>query len=247
MVTPDITGYHNGRLFYRINADETERKYRGGGIIYLRNLRGKFFLNDGSTLNFTTELGSFDVDTKLLVVDKPIHMQLVRSDDITYIELKDGYIDAAKNKIYTDKPVTITNKSIDIAADGFVATDQGEVITFSGHVVTKFKEPKQGVIHSDALDILHSKQQFVWRKNVVAEQDQNVVKCNKMVADYDKQTSQVRYINAYGNVRLMKGKDLAEGCHLSVDLKNNISSIGKCDNVKGSEQASVLLYDTKKF
>ena len=97
----------------------------------LHQIQAKIQMEDKSTVNITSNSGTYDMKSEMLTLTESVH--LVSSTGYE-VRLSDAVIDVHKGNVNTDKPVWVKLTNGVINAKRLEVADGGDLIRFSGGV-----------------------------------------------------------------------------------------------------------------
>ncbi len=136
---PRMTGYRNDGRAYSVSADGGVQDVKKPNLIDLTGIRAKFAMADKSNAALVAPMGHYDAKTNLMLLSGGIKLK----DDAGYrLHMQDAEVDLKTSAVDSNHPARLTTSTGSINADSLHVTQNGNVISFVGHVVS-IMQPQQ--------------------------------------------------------------------------------------------------------
>jgi lipopolysaccharide export system protein LptC len=135
MGRPKLTGVRRDGRAYTVNADKAIQDVKRPNFVELRGIDGDLGMADNTTLHIAAAVGFYDNGKQTLDLSQDVRIHSSSYD----VRLASAHIDFKASSFQSDDPVNVVTASgATIAADSALARDNGEELTFSGHVRSTF-------------------------------------------------------------------------------------------------------------
>jgi lipopolysaccharide export system protein LptC len=136
MGRPKLTGVRQDGRAYVVNAAKAIQDVTRPTMVELRQIDGELGMADNQTVHITAAVGFYDSVKQTLDVSQDVRIHNANYD----VRLDSANVDF-KNGVYkSDKPVTVVmSNGTTISGDSALARNNGEELTFAGHVRSLFK------------------------------------------------------------------------------------------------------------
>jgi lipopolysaccharide export system protein LptC len=136
MGKPKLTGVRQDGRAYVVNAAKAIQDVTRPTMVELREIDGELGMADNQTVHITAAIGFYDSVKQTLDVSQDVRIHNANYD----VRLDSASVDF-KNGVYkSDKPVTVVmSNGTTISGDSALARNNGEELTFDGHVRSLFK------------------------------------------------------------------------------------------------------------
>ena len=131
MQQPRLAGFTVDSRPYEFTAKSAEQDITKPDLMELHQIQAKIQMEDKSTVNITSNSGTYDMKSEMLALTESVH--LVSSTGYE-VRLRDAVIDVHKGNVDTDKPVWVKLTNGVITAKRLEVADGGDLIRFSGGV-----------------------------------------------------------------------------------------------------------------
>ncbi len=131
MQQPRLAGFTVDSRPYEFTAKSAEQDITKPDLMELHQIQAKIQMEDKSTVNITSNSGTYDMKSEMLTLTESVH--LVSSTGYE-VRLRDAVIDVHKGNVNTDKPVWVKLTNGVITAKRLEVADGGDLIRFSGGV-----------------------------------------------------------------------------------------------------------------
>jgi lipopolysaccharide export system protein LptC len=139
MQQPRLAGYTAASRPYEFTAKTAAQEITRPDLMELQDIQAKVEMEDNSTVNVTSNSGTYDMKADLLTLIDNVH--LVSSTGYE-VRLSEAAIDVHKGHVMSEKPVWVKLLNGFINAKHMEVSDSGDVIRFTGGVaVTMHPEP----------------------------------------------------------------------------------------------------------
>jgi lipopolysaccharide export system protein LptC len=135
MGRPKLTGFRRDGRAYVVNAAKAIQDVTRPTLVELRGVDGDLGIGDDGLLHIAAAVGLYDSANQSLDLSQDVRIHN-SSYDVT---LRSATIDFKSGVYRSGEPVTVvTTNGATISADSALARDNGEELTFSGHVRSTF-------------------------------------------------------------------------------------------------------------
>ncbi|EKF20064.1 LPS export ABC transporter periplasmic protein LptC [Nitratireductor pacificus] len=131
MSSPELNGFTNDDLPYKMTAERARQKIGGQDIIELEGIRAHVPVDKETFATIEAADGVYNRGENRLDIDSPISLKT--TSGITAI-LQSAQIDIEGSSLESSKPVEIELDGTRIAADSFAASEGGKVFVFDKRV-----------------------------------------------------------------------------------------------------------------
>ncbi|SDB51289.1 LPS export ABC transporter periplasmic protein LptC [Bauldia litoralis] len=143
MQTPHISGFDGTKRAYEVRAARAIQDLGNPKIVTMEEIVAQLRMDDGETAHLTATTGTYDDDTKQMVLSKGIALKTTNGYEAN---LEDAQVDIEKSHMTTGKPLTITTSQAKIEANAMEFRDNGKFVMFKNGVTVFFTppDPKEG-------------------------------------------------------------------------------------------------------
>ena len=135
MGRPKLTGFRRDGRAYVVNAAKAIQDVTRPTLVELRGVDGDLGMGDDGLLHIAAAVGLYDTASQSLDLSQDVR---IHSSDYD-VKLRSATIDFKTGVYRSAEPVTVvTTNGTTISADSALARDNGEELTFSGHVRSTF-------------------------------------------------------------------------------------------------------------
>jgi lipopolysaccharide export system protein LptC len=135
MGRPKLTGFRRDGRAYVVNAAKAIQDVTRPNLVELHGVDGDLGMGDDGSLHIAAAVGLYDTASQSLDLSQDVRIHNSDYD----VQLRSATIDFKSGVYRSDEPVTLVmTNGATIAADSAVARDNGEELTFSGHVRSTF-------------------------------------------------------------------------------------------------------------
>jgi lipopolysaccharide export system protein LptC len=135
MSHPHLTGSRKGGRAYVVNAVKAIQDVAHPTTVELREIDGDIAMSDNSRMRVSAAVGLYDNVHQFLKLTQDVHLRSP-SYDVTLATVE---IDFKSGVYRSDQPVTVvTSNGATVRADSAEAQDNGNQLTFTGHVRSTF-------------------------------------------------------------------------------------------------------------
>jgi lipopolysaccharide export system protein LptC len=131
MQQPRLSGFTVDSRPYEFTAHSAEQDIAKPDVMELHQIEAKVDMQDKSTVNITSNAGTYDMKTEMLTLNDSVH---VVSSTGYEVRLSEAVIDVHKGDVVSEKPVWVKLTSGVINAKRLEVRDGGDMIRFSGGV-----------------------------------------------------------------------------------------------------------------
>jgi lipopolysaccharide export system protein LptC len=140
MQQPRMTGYTGDSRPYEFTAKSAEQDITKPDLMELHEIEAKIGMQDKSTVNVTSDSGSYDMKSEMLTLIDNVH--LVSSTGYE-VRLSEALIDVHKGNVLSQKPVWVKLTNGVLTAKKLEVVDGGDIIRFSGGVAMTVKPDQE--------------------------------------------------------------------------------------------------------
>jgi lipopolysaccharide export system protein LptC len=131
MQQPRLSGYTIDSRPYAFTAKSAEQDINKPDVMELHQIEAKVDMEDKSTVNVTSNAGTYDMRVEMLKLVDDVH--LVSSTGYE-VRLSEAVVDVHKGNVVSEKPVWVKLNSGVINAKRMEVVDGGDIIRFGGGV-----------------------------------------------------------------------------------------------------------------
>jgi lipopolysaccharide export system protein LptC len=131
MDAPRLAGFTRDGRAYELTAAAAAQDLKRPQFIELQGVRAKMQLEDGNTVNITSEAGLYDTKGEVVTLNK--NVVIVMSNGTT-VHMAETTLDMRKNHVTSDKPVQVDVADGHVNAQKMEVVNGGEVVYFRGGV-----------------------------------------------------------------------------------------------------------------
>ncbi len=131
MQQPRLAGFTINSRPYEFTAKSAEQDITKPDLMELHQIRAKMEMEDKSTVNVTSNSGTYDMKSEMLTLTESVHLT---SSTGYEVRLQDAVVDVHKGNVNTEKPVWVKLTNGVITAKRLEVADGGDLIRFSGGV-----------------------------------------------------------------------------------------------------------------
>jgi len=135
MDRPKLTGFRRDGRAYTVNAAKAIQDVTRPTVVELREVDGDLGMADNSSLRINAAVGFYDSAGQSLDLSQDVRIHNSDYD----VKLTSANIDFKAGVYRSNEPVTVVMANgTTVSADSALARDNGQELTFSGHVRTVF-------------------------------------------------------------------------------------------------------------
>ncbi|MEP0321838.1 LPS export ABC transporter periplasmic protein LptC [Bauldia litoralis] len=138
MQTPHISGFDGTKRAYEVRAARAIQDLGNPKIVTMEEIVARLRMDDGETAHLTATTGTYDDETKQMVLSKGIALRTTNGYEAN---LEDAQVDIAKSHMTTGKPLTITTSQAKIEANAMEFRENGKYVMFRNGVTVFFTPP----------------------------------------------------------------------------------------------------------
>lgn len=131
MESPRLAGYTPDNRAYELSARAAAQDITKPTVVELQDMRGKIEMDDKSQLQLNAALGSFDIKSEILKLDREI---VLRSTAGYEGRLQEAIVDIRAGTVTSNKPVGIKMLNGSLDANRVAISETGAVVKFDGGV-----------------------------------------------------------------------------------------------------------------
>ena len=131
MQQPRLAGFTVDSRPYEFTAKSAEQDITKPDLMELHQIQAKMEMEDKSTVNVTSNSGTYDMKSEMLTLTESVHLT---SSTGYEVRLRDAVIDVHKGNVVTEKPVWVKLTNGIITAKRLEVVDGGDLIRFGGGV-----------------------------------------------------------------------------------------------------------------
>jgi len=138
MGRPRLTGVRRDGRAYVVNAAKAIQDVTHPTMVELREIDGEIGMADNQTMHITSAVGFYDSVRQTLDLSKDVRIHNASYD----VRLESANVDFKNGLYQSEQPVTVVmSNGTTISGDSAVARNNGEELTFAGHVRSLFTTP----------------------------------------------------------------------------------------------------------
>ncbi|MCR4267353.1 LPS export ABC transporter periplasmic protein LptC [Nitratireductor sp. ZSWI3] len=131
MASPELNGFTNENLPYKMTAERARQKIGGEDVIELEGIRARVPVDPENFATIEASDGVYNRQENKLDIDSKISLKTTSGVVAT---LDTAHIDIEASSLTSSKPIEIELDGTRIAADSFAASDGGKVFVFDKRV-----------------------------------------------------------------------------------------------------------------
>jgi lipopolysaccharide export system protein LptC len=147
MASPKLTGFRNDGQPYSVTAEKALQDIKNPTTVELRKLTGDVGMAGGETMRISADSGVYDTLAQRMRVSGNVRMNNARFD----VRLRTADVDFKTGSYQSDDPVEVhVGEQTAVFSDRATARNNGQQLTFEGHVRTRMNSPPDTAADSDA-------------------------------------------------------------------------------------------------
>ena len=147
MARPKLTGFRNDGQPYSVTAEKALQDVKNPTTVELQRLTGDVGMAGGETMRISADSGVYDTLAQRMRVSGNVRMSNARFD----VRLRTADVDFKTGSYESDDPVEIhVGEQTTVFSDRATARNNGQQLTFEGHVRTRMNSPPDTTADSDA-------------------------------------------------------------------------------------------------
>jgi lipopolysaccharide export system protein LptC len=131
MDAPRLAGFTRDGRAYELIAEAAAQDLKQPQFIELQGVRAKMQLEDGNTVNVTSDAGLYDTKGEIVTLSKNV---LITMTNGTTVHMTETTLDMRKNHVTSEKPVRVDVADGHVNAKKMEVVNGGEVVYFRGGV-----------------------------------------------------------------------------------------------------------------
>ncbi len=140
MQTPHINGFDGIRRAYEVTAARAIQDLSNPKIVTMEEIVARLKMDDGATAHLKATTGTYNDDTKKMVLSKGISVETTNGYKATF---EDAQIDINTSEMTSSKPLTITTEQAVVKANAVDFKDNGKHVLFKNGVTVFFTPPPE--------------------------------------------------------------------------------------------------------
>jgi lipopolysaccharide export system protein LptC len=147
MANPKLTGFRNDGQPYSVTAEKALQDIKNPTTVELQKLTGDVGMAGGETMRISADSGVYDTLAQRMRVSGNVRMSNARFD----VRLRTADVDFKTGSYQSDDPVEIhVGEQTTVFSDRATARNNGQQLTFEGHVKTRMNSPPDTTADADA-------------------------------------------------------------------------------------------------
>ncbi|MCB1496453.1 MAG: LPS export ABC transporter periplasmic protein LptC [Bauldia sp.] len=140
MQTPHISGFDGTKRAYEVRAAHAIQDLSNPKIVTMEDINAHLRMDDGETAHLRATTGTYNDDTKKMVLSKGISLETTNGYKAT---LEDAQVDVGTSQMASSNPVTIVTEQATVKANAMELRDSGKYIMFKNGVTVFFTPPPE--------------------------------------------------------------------------------------------------------
>jgi lipopolysaccharide export system protein LptC len=146
MANPKLTGFRNDGQPYSVTAEKALQDIKNPTTVELQKLTGDVGMAGGETMRISADSGVYDTLAQRMRVSGNVRMSNARFD----VRLRTADVDFKTGSYQSDDPVEIhVGEQTTVFSDRATARNNGQQLTFEGHVRTRMNSPPDTTADAD--------------------------------------------------------------------------------------------------
>jgi lipopolysaccharide export system protein LptC len=147
MASPKLTGFRSDGQPYSVTAEKALQDVKNPTTVELQKLTGDVGMAGGETMRISADSGIYDTLAQRMRVSGNVRMSNARFD----VRLRTADVDFKTGFYQSDDPVEIhIGEQTTVISDRATARNNGQQLTFEGHVRTRMNSPPDTTADADA-------------------------------------------------------------------------------------------------
>ena len=147
MKSPKITGFRNDGQPYSVTAEKALQDIKNPTTVELQRLTGDVGMAGGETMRISADSGVYDTLAQRMRLSGNVRMSNARFD----VRLRTADVDFRIGSYESDDPVEIhLGEQTTVFSDRATARNNGQQLTFEGHVRTRMNSPPDTTADANA-------------------------------------------------------------------------------------------------
>jgi lipopolysaccharide export system protein LptC len=147
MASPKLTGFRSDGQPYSVTAERALQDVKNPTTVELKKLTGDIGMAGGETMRISADSGIYDSLAQQMGLSGNVRISNARFD----VRLRTADIDFKAGSYQTDDPVEVhVGEQTTIFSDRATARNNGQELTFEGHVRTRMNSPSDTTADADA-------------------------------------------------------------------------------------------------
>jgi lipopolysaccharide export system protein LptC len=147
MANPKLTGFRNDGQPYSVTAEKALQDIKNPTTVELQKLTGDVGMAGGETMRISADSGVYDTLAQRMRVSGNVRMSNARFD----VRLRTADVDFKTGSYQSDDPVEVhVGEQTTVFSDRATARNNGQQLTFEGHVRTRMNSPPDTTADPDA-------------------------------------------------------------------------------------------------
>jgi lipopolysaccharide export system protein LptC len=138
MDAPRLAGFTRDGRAYELTAAAAAQDLKRPQFIELQGVRAKMQLEDGNTVNVTSDSGLYDTKAEVVTLSKNVIITMTNG---TTVRMAETTLDMRKNHVTSDKPVQVDVADGHVNAQKMEVVNGGEVVYFRDGVSMQLERP----------------------------------------------------------------------------------------------------------
>jgi lipopolysaccharide export system protein LptC len=147
MANPKLTGFRNDGQPYSVTAEKALQDIKNPTTVELQKLTGDVGMAGGETMRISADSGIYDTLAQRIHLTGNVRISNARFD----VRLRTADIDFKTGSYQSDDPVEVhVGEQTTVFSDRATARNNGQELTFEGHVRTRMNSPPDKTADADA-------------------------------------------------------------------------------------------------
>jgi lipopolysaccharide export system protein LptC len=147
MASPKLAGFRSDGQPYSVTAEKALQDVKNPTTVELQTLTGDVGMAGGETMRISADSGIYDTLAQRMRVSGNVRMSNARFD----VRLRTADIDFKTGSYQSDDPVEVhVGEQTTVFSDRATARNNGQELTFEGHVRTRTNSPPDKTADADA-------------------------------------------------------------------------------------------------
>ena len=147
MASPKLTGFRSDGQPYSVTAEKALQDVKNPTTVELQKLTGDVGMAGGETMRISADSGIYDTLAQRMRLSGNVRISNARFD----VRLRTADIDFKTGSYQSDDPVEVqVGEQTTVFSDRATARNNGQELTFEGHVRTRMNSPPDKTADADA-------------------------------------------------------------------------------------------------
>ena len=147
MANPKLAGFRSDGQPYSVTAEKALQDVKNPTTVELQKLTGDVGMAGGETMRISADFGIYDTLAQRMRLSGNVRISNARFD----VRLRTADIDFKTGSYQSDDPVEVhVGEQTTVFSDRATARNNGQELTFEGHVRTRMNSPPDTTADADA-------------------------------------------------------------------------------------------------